>query len=296
MFIDNELKAYFLGWMYSDGTVGYSNIAQSYHCKLKIKEEDNKILHLFKNLSTFTLGNEIKDNKNYPYILSYNRKFCIELIQNGVIPDKSYSNKAYLFFPLIDLKYYPYFIRGLFDGDGSYGIYNGHFNVSLYMSNFEFLKQLQNILQSNNIISIISKTKENVYTLRIRNEENCKKFIKYIFEDNLHLSLERKLKIIKEAEFNYKRLPNKSPKCKNIHIRVETPDGKLLGIYKNTTEIERLSKNDNFILNIYSTKGKISFLRNTNISASCRTGKPYKGLYYEYIDALAPNSVNLGKS
>lgn len=289
MFINNKLKAYFLGWMYSDGCVFYNKTAQSYSTKLKIKEEDKDILILFKNLTNFSIKNEIKDGKKYPYIISYNRQFCQNLIKAGVLPDKSFSNKDYLFFPNIKKEFYQYFIRGLFDGDGSYGIYNGHFNISLFMCNTEFLKQLKNILIGLNINSIITfRPDRDQYSLRIRNVNDCKKFTEYVFKDNLNLSLKRKLDIIKKGDFIYNRIVNKNPRSNEIKIKVETSDGKLLGIFKNTKEIERNSENNNFILNHFSTKGKKQILRASNISSACRTGNPYKGLYYEYIKSKAP--------
>jgi len=282
MFIDNELKAYFLGWMYSDGCVFYNEQAQSYSTKIKLQSQDEDILHLFMDLSNFKLFNEYKDGLRYPYIITYNREFAKTLVKNGVFPDKSGRNRNFLFFPDIEKEFYPYFIRGLFDGDGSYGIYNGHFNISLYMVSLELLKELKNILKLNGIESIISyySTRE-MYSLRIRNMNDCKKFIDYIFKDNLHLILKRKLSIIQESNEIYERITSKNNNHE-MNIRVETPDGVFLGVFKSCAEIQRLSKDENFILNNYSNDGKIPFLRDSNIATSCRTGKPYKGLYYEY--------------
>ena len=95
------------------------------------------------------------------------------------------------------------------------------------------------------------------------------------------MCLNRKIYIVKESDIIYNRIKSKKESL-NSGIRVETPDGKLLGIFKSAAEIERLSTYDNFILNEYSNKGKVDFLKAGNIGTSCRTGNPYKGLYYEY--------------
>ena len=283
MFVDSELKAYFLGWMYSDGCVNYNENAQSYSAKIKLQEQDNDVLNLFDDIFSFTHKVEVKDGKNFPYIMTYNRDFVFQLVKSGVLPDKSGRNKDFLLFPDIDEKYYQYFIRGLFDGDGSYGIYNGHFNIGLYMINFAFLNQLKSILSNVGIESIVSRyAARSCYSLRIRNIDGCKKFIDYIFKDNLNLSLKRKLNTIKESNTIYERVKSKNNDSK-FKIRVETPDGIHLGNFRSCLEIQKLSFDENFILNQYSNSGKVEFLRDTNISASCRTGKPYKGLYYEYF-------------
>lgn len=286
--VSTPLEAYFLGWMFSDGGIHYSNIAYSFSTKLKIKEEDKDVLDLFNSITKWRRGTEkSKDGFNSCFIQTYNRDFAKSLIRLGVLPNKSGCNKDNLMFPLLrDISLYQYFIRGVFDGDGSYSLVSGRLNIALSMINYHFLIDLKQFLYTHYNIKadLIKREREDskyLYYLRVRNTKNCKSFIDKVYKDNLHLVLHRKYSIIQKADYS----PTFNLKSEASAVQVVQLDGTYIGTWKSCYEIEHLSiKNPDFILNTYSNKGKVPYLTQSNVAASCRTGKPYKGLIYSYIE------------
>ena len=110
--IDNEEKAYWLGFIYADGCIGKGN-----GFELTLQERDKS--HLEKLKSFIGWEGEIKYRKiQKAYRITFrNKKFVKDLYNLGVHQNKSLS----LEFP--DLKQVPehlikHFIRGYFDGDG----------------------------------------------------------------------------------------------------------------------------------------------------------------------------------
>ena len=109
--IDTEEKAYFLGFLFSDGNVHtkYNTIA------LKLQLIDREILERLSILimNKVHLYDSQKRNDCTLRFSSLNIKN--KLIALGCVPNKSLKLK----FPDIDPKLYSHFIRGYFDGDGS---------------------------------------------------------------------------------------------------------------------------------------------------------------------------------
>lgn len=282
--VKTELEAYFLGWMFSDGCVTYNNKAQVFCTKLKIQEKDKDVLKLFDSFVNWTYGHEINKENNckYSFIRTYDKKFTTNLIKLGVLPRKSVENSKFIFLPELKENLIPYFVRGLFDGDGCYSVIgNNRLNISLRMSNYFLILDLKNWLLSNNIEStlrVLTKNRKTPLTsLRIRNNENCLKFKNLIFKDNLHLALSRKLEIILNCNYS----PTGFISQKKA-VGVYTLEGKLINYFKSAYQISKLSKNQDFILLKYSEKGKRPFLTERNISQACRTETPYRGLLYLY--------------
>lgn len=279
------LESYFLGWMFSDGNIHYSEKAQSFSSKLKVQERDKEVLFLFDTITKWRKGTETREGHHSVFIRTYNREFAKTLIRAGVLPDKSGVNKNTLMFPKFKNKYlYQYFIRGLFEGDGSYTLVNDRLNVTLTMINYHFMVDLKQFLYTEYSVQsdLVKRDRDTgyLYYLRIRNTANCKRFVDAIYKDNLNLVLNRKYSIIKSADYS----PTLKMKSQNSTVKVATLDGKVIGTWKSCYEIEYLSlENKNFILNTLSKKGKVPYLVQSNVAASCRSGKPYKGLLYSYI-------------
>lgn len=116
--IDSNEKAYWLGWIVSDGSLTDNIEKSKFSLELTIKKEDEDILHLLEN----DLG--VK-NKIYPSQKHYSR-FCLgskkiitDLNKLGITSNKTFSVKV----PKFDKKYNAAFIRGIFDGDGGFSVY-----------------------------------------------------------------------------------------------------------------------------------------------------------------------------
>lgn len=113
--IDNEEKAYWLGFIVADG---YLNI-NKHMLRIKLGNRDRN--HLIKFIK-FVGGNEemLKSeihsetgNENF-YVSLYSKEVMNDLLSLGIEQAKSGKEKVCN----IDKKYYRDFIRGLWDGDG----------------------------------------------------------------------------------------------------------------------------------------------------------------------------------
>lgn len=113
--IDNEEKAYWLGFLMADGCV-YKGTGNSYRLQINLKYDD--VGHLRKFQSTIGSDYSIQRkeiNNSVAALLKINStKMCNDLIKHGVIERKS----KICILPEIDKCFYRHFIRGYFDGDG----------------------------------------------------------------------------------------------------------------------------------------------------------------------------------
>ena len=107
--IDNEEKAYWLGFLFADGYVSLkTNLIE-----LSLQLNDKNHLEKFK-LFISAKQNITEDSFRCRITIS-NKHLKETLINLGCTPQKSNNIR----FPKIDKNLYPYFIRGYFDGDGS---------------------------------------------------------------------------------------------------------------------------------------------------------------------------------
>ena len=116
--IDSDEKAYWLGWIVSDGAITNQPQKSKFSLEFTLKKEDEHILHLLEE----DLGVE---NKVYPSQEKYirfslgSKKIIQDLEKLGISQNKSFTVKV----PCFDKKYNAAFIRGLFDGDGGFTVY-----------------------------------------------------------------------------------------------------------------------------------------------------------------------------
>jgi hypothetical protein len=210
--INNEEKAYWLGFLYADGCITrfYKNERlKSMSLELTLQEEDKG--HLFKFLQSLesnvpiqnktVKGKDKKYNANRLVVNCTN--ICRDLIDKGCTPQKSLT----LEFPSwLNENLVRHFIRGYFDGNGCVyfniipyyykqknNTYNQKkFNVS-FVGTYDFLNSIKNILIKLNIkcTEIYSGNTGRAFEFRLYGHENIKKFYDYLYNDN-HFCLKRK--------------------------------------------------------------------------------------------------------
>ena len=156
--IDNEDKAYFLGWLLSDGCISKNSIG------LKLKQSDEYIIK--KMFDKFSSGYKITVDKNSRSMSLSSTKMICALAKLGCV-----ENKTEVGFDLPDISkdLFRHFVRGYFDGDGTVGICSGRVNqihVSICSIDNKFLIQLQEKLYEHNILSRIHKEKRNGKSLK----------------------------------------------------------------------------------------------------------------------------------
>ena len=195
--IDSNEKAYWLGWIISDGSITNQPEQNKFQLELTIKQEDEDILHLLEQ----DLG---VVNKVYPSQQIYRRfslgckKIILDLEKLGINQNKTFLVTV----PNFDAKFNAAFIRGLFDGDGGFTHYVrssgqicnelsfcGNENIITWVSNTLFNEIPQ--LTHNSI------TKESsIKRIRWSSQKDLQLLKQYLYKDHNNHFLTRKYNLI----------------------------------------------------------------------------------------------------
>ena len=216
--IDSPDKAYWLGFIWADGYIAKRTRTQNshtrieYNLKLAIKEGDAS--HIQKFLDCI--------DSNYPVHLyrstGFNRENWMEaraFITNlhmcsllyegyGIIPGRYDIS---LILRILPKEYEKYFILGVFDVDGSFVAYQGHYGDKMNVAfggSESLLRFIENHLVVNNVISKADTVsglrklhqrhegRDGVWrTLNFAGKPQCMKIINYLYQDT-PIYLERK--------------------------------------------------------------------------------------------------------
>lgn len=146
--IDTQEKAYWLGFLISDGAITNQKEKSKFQLELTLKAEDEHILHLLEK----DLGVE---NKVYTSANKYKRfslgskKIIQDLEKLGITQNKSFT----IHIPDIPEKFENALIRGIFDGDGGFTSFtraNGQRCTELsFCGNIYVIKWIQKTLAKN---------------------------------------------------------------------------------------------------------------------------------------------------
>ena len=195
--IDNEEKAYWLGFLYADGSVG-SNASK---IELGLAEKD---LHQIKKFRDFIgLSNKISYRANTK---SYRFSFRCDnmkqdLINKGCVPNKSLILK-FPTYKQVPKNLMRHFIRGYFDGDGWFTNTSECFQVGLIgTEDFikGFLNEIDNINKENKIFDVHRENGAKRYI--ISGLQDCYNFLSYMY-DNSIIYLDRKYNHYKDFLVN----------------------------------------------------------------------------------------------
>lgn len=215
--VQNEIEAYLLGLLYADGCIEGKRYEKYYTLGITLSEKDKIFLQKILNIFNTEL------NKNYDLKYSANTKsykitICnVQLINNlinlGIIPQKTYSNNDFVFTNVPDnLK--RHFIRGYFDGDGTIGIYKNKAQIGFVSLNQKLLNSILNYIHSQIINKGTIRTDTKYYRLYISGNPSCKCFLNYLYNEST-IYLERKYLIYKEIKLQPYR------KYQNIYLQKE---------------------------------------------------------------------------
>jgi len=188
--IDTPLKAYYLGWMYSDGCVGKD-------LQLSIQADDIDILKLFQlnfgGNMYFQKRRKITHKDQYSLRIPSQPDIQF-IINHGCNRRKSSKGMT---FPILNNNLYRYFILGFFDGDGS--IYSSGRNKTIKFFSIDkiFLERINNHLISIGCINPRWDSIGNVYVLLYGNSESRKKIMEYFYRDNPYFLKRKKEKFYK---------------------------------------------------------------------------------------------------
>lgn len=157
--IDNELKAYWLGFFYADGSISNKNDRYGeQEFKLALAESDIEILEKYKEdlNSTYPIRFDKSKQQNNPNhqiqaICCYrSQKTVDDLKKLGCVENKSLILK----FPTeeqVPSQFIYHFIRGYFDGDGSISNYNEKYQIS-FVGTKDFIMKLSQYFNGGSIL------------------------------------------------------------------------------------------------------------------------------------------------
>jgi hypothetical protein len=183
--IDTEEKAYWLGFLYADGYIRERKSGNSLEIKLSIKDYDHLLLfrecvgsnHLIKESHNKVKYNGRVSTSRMAHLAIYSSKMVESIKKKGFHSRKTFTIDN----PNLEKKIIPHFIRGYFDGDGSFS-----FNPEEYINKTQIVSASDNFkrfiieeLDDNNIkINLYSEIK-----LQIQNKMDNNKFYDYIYRD-----------------------------------------------------------------------------------------------------------------
>jgi len=202
--IDSEGKAYWLGFLYADGYIRERKSGNSLEMKLSIKDKHH--LELFRD--TIGSNHKIIDGFNqvkYKGGISISHMSSLAMYSTNLVKSiKSqgfHSRKTFTIdLPNINEDFIHHFIRGYFDGDGSFSFnpikHKIHTNIVCASKNF-----------TNNLLKILNKNGIDVkyysdISLHIQDKLGNLKFYDYIYKDS-KIYLNRKKEKYEEFRRHY---------------------------------------------------------------------------------------------
>lgn len=194
--IDSEAKAYYLGFIFSDGSVSERTL------QIEIHEKDIDILDKLKKELNSNATISRRNNRQTVTLSIVSRKMVEDLNRYGIVKNKTYVTKG---LPNIPRQYVKDFLRGLLDGDGWLSLdKNGRWHmgfVSHYKETCEDFKRYCNLLIKNKITSNINPF-GNSYIFQSAHQEIVKELLSILYKDsNFYLTR----KYLKAAQiFEYK--------------------------------------------------------------------------------------------
>lgn len=212
--IDTEEKAYWLGFIYADGTL----IKQQYANALKIDLSSCDISHLHKlkqcmdsnvNIPTYKSNGGYSNNTEYARFKIVSDKICNDLERHGVYYNKTLILKR----PNIDYKLIKDFIRGYIDGDGCITSYMRKDSIKRTYSlkivgTLDMLNFIKEYIEENSSIKInkyyYRKKNSKVASIEVGGNNQVEKALNLFYKD-------AKIYLNRKYELYLKVLENNSP-------------------------------------------------------------------------------------
>lgn len=184
--INSYDKAYFLGFMISDGNVA----KESNNIALSLQYSDSYILEIFRQ-KTLNENPLYISNRNEATFHCKSSDMKLDLSKYGVVPNKS----LYTFLPVLnDESLMNHLIRGIFDGNGWITVRPGRQTVGFCAGNNIIISQIRDYLVYKldlYNVSIIHNG-ENVYSCQWSSKLDVLKICDFIYYNKLDCYLQRK--------------------------------------------------------------------------------------------------------
>lgn len=196
--INNEYKAYFLGFLITDGNIGKTDLKNgkpTKSIKFSLKKEDKYILEIFKS----QLGEEnlclYDDKRGCSTLTVYSKKLTNDLKKYGVVTNKTWKT----FLPSLDEGLMKHLIRGLIDGDGwiTYHITSkGKNGYGLGLcGNKDLVIDVKNYLCNKlNVYNIKPNIRNKLYSIKWGSKKDILTICNYLYNES-NVYLYRKYKV-----------------------------------------------------------------------------------------------------
>ena len=185
--INTAEKAYWLGFIVADG--GVLPEGNNLRLAIMLAHRDKNHLEKFKEAissdAPIDVGVTKLNGQSYPYakVRINSTDFCVSLMEHNVLPNKSTNEKVPTGLPE---KFYKDFIRGFFDGDGSFSYWYDKqrkqfvraFNV---VGSHEIVSWIHTILSSMFKIRATVRQDGRIYRIDINSEET-EKIMDWLYE------------------------------------------------------------------------------------------------------------------
>lgn len=206
--IDNQDKAYWIGFIAADGYVRIKGEGRTLYVELSSVDKE----HLVKFANIFDRKIQERTRKqrsgylsNMVYCTVCCASLCNDLMEKGIIPRKSYSDNLKTVMDHIPDGFMNHFVRGYFDGDGSIHFDKKKSAHLSFVSNYGFLERLRaEILRyvsvSCPVIKKMSRGNGIAHNLTWEGNNQAFKLAQWLYQD-ASIYLKRK-RLIFEQRFN----------------------------------------------------------------------------------------------
>lgn len=192
--IDSEEKAYWLGFIYADGSLTKRERNQK---SLVIELSQKDLDHLEKFAKIFNSNVKTYEQKKSCMVTVTSKKIWEDIQKYNVFPNKTYIENLVLI--KINKKYKKHFIRGFFDGDGNFS--NNQKIISFNSKNIKILQEISDYFQETVGTSnpkIIER--HNINVLSFAGKYQVNEIIKELYKDAKVFLKRKKGKIVNYKE------------------------------------------------------------------------------------------------
>jgi len=189
--VNTEVKAYFLGLLFADGSIRKIKGEDSFKISLGLTETDSYLVEKFKEVlkSEHKIQTYKCSSGTTQYRLAiHNKYFGESLVRAGLLPDKVKYSRL----PQLSEELTFHFLRGLLDGDGSIVIVKNKRLLVVIYGNYAVLNDVKLFLDNKNIKACVYKHK-NFFSLHICRQVCVLKFLEMLYKDAT-IKMERKYK------------------------------------------------------------------------------------------------------
>ena len=190
---ESEDMAYWIGILGSDGSVNKSEnqiYIELQRSDRELLEKLNKSIENERPVKDYSTARGYDNSKLY----FYSKQIKQDLALYKIIPNKTYD-KNYGFPNKLNKKYYPDYIRGLFDGDGSIKKGNS-ITWQIDTNSLEIVETIKKYLLEEHHLqaewTVIPKKNMDLYRIYMYGKEKCLKIYNIMYSTNSELFLKRK--------------------------------------------------------------------------------------------------------